>query len=356
MTQSSSKIGVTLGTRPEIIKCASLINELSSRDEEYVVIHTNQHYDWALDMQFFEELELPLPEYNLGIGSGSHGDQTARMMAEIEKVVVAEDITHMVVQGDTNSGLAGALVASKALRRVVHVEAGLRSNDLRMPEEVNRRIIDHISHDLFPPTEPAREVLEDESVAGLIHPVTGNTSVDSVLEYCDKIRIPLNERENQILVTLHRPENVDEPRILEGILSGIDQVARSYDLRAVLPLHPRTRAQLEKHGLKLPMTISEVPLLSFRELLDMQATSRLVMTDSGGIQEEACVLGSPCVVIRTHTDRPETIEVGAAELAGVDEEGIVGAAGRMLSLESVEWEQPYGDGQAGKRIVEALLG
>jgi UDP-N-acetylglucosamine 2-epimerase (non-hydrolysing) len=356
LTQSNSKIGLTLGTRPEIIKCASLINELAFRGEDYVVIHTNQHYDWDLDMQFFEELGLPLPDHNLGIGSGAHGEQTARMMAEIEKVIEAEGITHMVVQGDTNSGLAGALVAAKALKRVIHVEAGLRSNDLRMPEEINRRIIDHISHDLFPPTETARKVLEDESVTGRIHLVTGNTSVDSVLEYSDKSRLPVSERENQILVTLHRPENVDDPRILKGILRAIDQVARSHDLRVVLPLHPRTRAQLEKHALKLPTTISEAPLLSFRELLYMQATSRLIMTDSGGIQEEACVLGSPCVVIRTHTDRPETVEVGAAELAGVDEEEIVASAGRMLSLERFDWDQPYGDGQAGRKIAEALLG
>lgn len=349
------KVGIVLGTRPEIIKLATVIEEVDSRGLERFLIHTNQHYDWELDAQFFEELELPRPDLNLGVGSGPHGEQTAKMLTAIEAAIEREGITHMVVQGDTNSGLAGALAAAKLLRRVAHVEAGLRSYDMRMPEELNRRLIDHISDDLFPPTFTAHAVLTGEAVPGHVHDPSGNTVVDAVLRYAPRSAVPIAEREASILLTLHRPENVDREETLRSILGAVARVAEERDLSVDFPAHPRTRERLERFGIELPARIELSPLKSFRELLALQASARLVMTDSGGIQEEACVVGSPCVVLRTHTDRPETIEVGASRLGGVEGEGIAAAAEAMLAVDRIDWAQPFGDGTSSATIVDALV-
>jgi len=349
------KVGIVLGTRPEIIKLAPVIEEVESRSLDRFLIHTNQHYDRALDAQFFEEMELPTPDLNLRVGSGKHGEQTAKMLTAIEAAIEHEGLTHIVVQGDTNSGLAGALAGAKLLRRVAHVEAGLRSYDMRMPEELNRRLIDHISSDLFPPTATAHAVLVNESVPGQVHDPSGNTVVDAVLRYAPRSAVPIAEREPRILMTLHRPENVDREETLRSIISAVEQVAADRDLAVIFPAHPRTRERMERFCIELPSRIELAPLKSFRELLGLQADSRLVMTDSGGVQEESCVLGSPCVVLRSHTDRPETIDVGAASLGGIEREGIVAAAEEMLALERVDWDQPFGGGSSSRTIVDALV-
>lgn len=349
------KVGIVLGTRPEIIKLALVIEEIESRGLDRFIIHTNQHYDWELDAQFFEELELPPADLNLDVGSGPHGEQTGQMLAAIEVAIEEQGITHVIVQGDTNSGLAGALAAAKLQRRVAHVEAGLRSYDMRMPEELNRRLIDHISDDLFPPTATARGVLAGESVPGRVHDPSGNTVVDAVLRYSPRRAVPIGEREARILMTLHRPENVDDERTLRAILGAVEQVAAANDLDVTFPAHPRTRARLQQFGIELPPQIEFAPLQSFRDMLALQADSRLVMTDSGGIQEEACVLGSPCVVLRSHTDRPETVSVGASSLGGVEQEGIVAASEEMLAVQSLDWEQPFGDGTSSRMIVNTLV-
>lgn len=348
------RIGITLGTRPEIIKLAPLIQELRDREDDYFVIHTNQHYDPELDARFFEELELDPADINLNIGSDSHARQTARMLEAIGQVIEDRRLTHMIVQGDTNSGLAGALAAAKLSCRVAHVEAGLRSYDPRMPEEVNRRVIDHLAHDLFPPTQTAREVLLGESVSGRIHEPFGNTAVDAVLRYSPQLEVPLAEREDRVLLTLHRPENVDDRETLRSILSGVGEVAEVHDLNVVFPAHPRTRKRMDEFGVSLPDRIAIVPPQSFSDVLGLQARCRLVMTDSGGLQEEACVVRTPCVVVRTHTDRPEALDVGSAFLAGVEEESIVAASYAMLNLQRIDWPQPFGDGSASKRIADGL--
>lgn len=349
------KVGIVLGTRPEIIKLAPLIEEFRAQSLDAVVIHTNQHYDWEMDARFFEEMELPPADLNLEIGSGAHGAQTGRMLGAMETAVEELELTHMIVQGDTNSGLAGALAAAKLLRRVVHVEAGLRSYDMRMPEELNRRLIDHISTDLFPPTEISHAALTGESVPGHVHAPSGNTVVDAVVRHAPHRALPIAERQPVILLTLHRPENVDHEPVFRSILEGVAQVAEIAGLEVVFPAHPRTRERLQQLGLELPAPIEMVAPKSFRELLALQAGARLVMTDSGGVQEESCILGSPCVVLRTHTDRPETIEVGGGRLAGVEREAILAAAEAMLALDRVDWEQPFGDGSSSRQIVEALL-
>lgn len=349
------RIGLTLGTRPEIIKLAPVIRELEARGEDHCVIHTNQHYDPELDGRFFGEMELDPPDVNLNAGSGSRRCQTGRTIAAVEAAIEEHGIARMIVQGDTNSGLAGALAAVKLSCRVAHVEAGLRSYDARMPEEVNRRLIDHLSHDLFPPTATARDVLLGESVPGRVHEPVGNTIVDSVLGCSPPPAVPLDERANLALLTLHRPENVDEEPTLRSILGGVAELARRHDLDIVFPMHPRTRKRMEQFGVALPDRIEVAPPQSFGEALRLQAAARLVITDSGGLQEEACVLGTPCVVVRTHTDRPEALAAGSAVLAGVDEEGIVAAGAAMLGLRRSDWPQPFGDGTAGRRIVDALV-
>jgi UDP-N-acetylglucosamine 2-epimerase (non-hydrolysing) len=349
------RVGIVLGTRPEIIKLAPVLAEVDARGLDRFLVHTNQHYDWEMDARFFEEMELPAPDLNLHVGSGPHGEQTGKMLAAIEAAIEQQELSHVVVQGDTNSGLAGALAGAKLLRRVAHVEAGLRSYDMRMPEELNRRLIDHVASDLFPPTATAHAVLTGESVPGRVHDPSGNTVVDAVLRYAPRSRVPIDERDRTILMTLHRPENVDHEPILRVILAAVGEVAVSHDLDVVFPAHPRTRERLERFGIGLPPRVEFAPLQSFRELLGLQASARLVMTDSGGLQEESCVLGSPCVVLRTHTDRPETVEVGASRLAGVEREGIVAAAEEMLAVSDVGWDQPFGDGTSSRTIVDALL-
>jgi len=348
-------IGLTLGTRPEIIKLAPVIQELRARGREHCVVHTNQHYDPELDGRFFEELELPRPDVNLHIGSGPHGGQTGRMLEAIERAIAERGITQMIVEGDTNSALAGALAAVKASCRVAHVEAGLRSYDTRMPEEINRRVIDHIAHDLFPPTATARDVLAEESVPGRIHEPVGNTAVDSVLRCSPRPALPIAKRERRILLTLHRPENVDSEETLRAILSGVERVAREHGLEIGFPAHPRTRKRMKEFGIDLSERFTITAPQSFGAILKLQSTARLVVTDSGGLQEEACVLQTPCVVVRTHTDRPEAVAAGSAILAGVDEEGIVGASSAMLSMRRIDWPQPFGDGRAARRIVDGLV-
>jgi UDP-N-acetylglucosamine 2-epimerase (non-hydrolysing) len=348
------KIGVTLGTRPEIIKLAPVIQALRERQQPLWVIHTNQHYDAKLDRRFFEELELPTPDVNLNVGSGSHGLQTARMLEAIEHTIGERGLTHMIVQGDTNSGLAGALAASKLSCQVVHVEAGLRSYDPRMPEEVNRRLIDHISNDLFPPTETARDVLLGEAVIGRVHEPVGNTVVDAVLSSSLAPAVELDQREPRILLTLHRPENVDDESTLRSILTAVGAAARRHGLSVAFPAHPRTLKRMEQFSVRLPDDIAAISPQSFGDVLRLQASARLVITDSGGLQEEACVLRTPCVVVRTHTDRPEALAVGSAVLAGTDEEGVESAVEKMLAIEHTDWPQPFGDGTAGRKIVETL--
>jgi UDP-N-acetylglucosamine 2-epimerase (non-hydrolysing) len=348
------KIGVTLGTRPEIIKLAPVIQALRERQQPHWVIHTNQHYDAKLDRRFFEELELPSPDVNLNVGSGSHGLQTARMLEAIERTIGERGLTHMIVQGDTNSGLAGALAAAKLSCQVVHVEAGLRSYDPRMPEEVNRRLIDHISNDLFPPTATARDILLREAVLGRVHEPVGNTVVDAVLSASPAPAAPLAERDARILLTLHRPENVDDEETLRSILGAVGAAAERHDLEVTFPAHPRTLKRMEQFGVSLPGRIAVTPPQSFSDVLRLQASARMVITDSGGLQEEACVLRTPCVVVRTHTDRPEALAAGSAVLSGTGEEGIAGGISEMLAVEHTDWPQPFGHGGAGRKIVDAL--
>jgi len=355
------KIAVVLGTRPEIIKMAPVIRELESRNAAFLVIHTGQHYSYNLDSVFFEQLNLPPTKYNLEIGSGSHAEQTARILIAIEKILQEEKPDIVLVEGDTNSVLASALTAVKLHIKVGHVEAGLRSYDRQMPEEINRILTDHCSDYLFAPTEKARAILLGEGVPEPKIFVTGNTIVDTVYQNREIARqksdslstLRLKPRE-YFLVTLHRQENVDNQARFTSILEGLNKVALEFQQPVIYPIHPRSRKQMNRFNLE-PKKLSLIEPTDYLGFLQLESNARLVFTDSGGIQEEACVLRIPCVTLRDNTERPETIEVGSNILAGASPGKILEYTKIMLEREN-NWVNPFGDGEAGKRIVDILEG
>ncbi len=353
-------IAVILGTRPEIIKMAPVIKELGRKQANYFVLHTGQHYSYNLDKVFFEQLALPHPEYNLDIGSGSHAETTGKMLIGIEKILMKESPEVILVEGDTNSILAGALAATKLGIKVGHVEAGLRSYDQCMPEEINRILTDHISDYLFAPTEKAKQILTGEGIGEEKIFVTGNTIVDAVLD-----NLELAERKTDtldtlhlkskeyFLVTLHRQENVDNPERFASILEGLERVSTTYGLPMFFPVHPRSKKMMAKFGLQARSIILAEPL-DFLAFLQLESNARLVLTDSGGIQEETCILRVPCVTLRDNTERPETVDVGSNILAGASAERIADCVGVMLRSKK-NWSNPFGDGRTAERIINIVM-
>jgi UDP-N-acetylglucosamine 2-epimerase (non-hydrolysing) len=352
-------IAIILGTRPEIIKMAPIIRECERRSLDYFVLHTGQHYSYQMDSIFFEQLELPAARYNLDAGSACHAEQTGRIMAGVEKILMDERPEAVLVQGDTNTVLAAALAACKLHIKVGHVEAGLRSYDRSMPEEINRVVADHISDYLFAPTENSKSNLLKEGIPEEKIHVTGNTIVDSVyqnLEISSKKadvleKLGLKPKE-YFLVTAHRAENVDNAKRLGEILMGLELVAKEFSLPVIFPIHPRTRKMVQQFGFEL-CCIRAIEPVGFLEFLQLEAGARLALTDSGGVQEETCILGVPCVTLRENTERPETVDVGANVLAGTGSERIIDGARRMLARQE-GWENPFGDGTAGQRIIQIL--
>lgn len=353
------KISVVLGTRPEIIKFSPIIRECERLGLDYFVLHTGQHYSYNMDRVFFEQLELPEAEYNLDVGSGTHGEQTGRMLIGIERVLREEEPDCVLVEGDTNTVLAGALAAAKLGVKVGHVEAGLRSYDREMPEEVNRVLADHCSDLLFVPTEKSRQILLSEGISGDKVFMTGNTVVDAVFQ-----NLEISKRkggilshlgiddEGYFLVTVHRQENVDNEKRFRGILKGLEMVQEEFGFKVVYPIHPRAKKQLKVFDVEGNGVMFVEPL-DYLGFLQLESNAKLVLTDSGGVQEEACVLGVPCVTLRYNTERPETLEVGANVLAGTDPYEIVEKTKLMLSGDN-SWENPFGDGKAAERIVNLL--
>jgi len=352
-------IAIIVGTRPEIIKMAPVIRACQQKSVDYFVLHTGQHYSYQMDRIFFEELELPPARYNLDVGSGSHAEQTGKIMAGVEKVIGAEKPDIVLVQGDTNTVMAGALAASKLHIKVGHVEAGLRSYDRTMPEEINRVVADHISDYLFAPTKNSRQNLLREGIAEEKIHVTGNTIVDSVYQNKEiamrKVDVLANlglKPNEYFLVTTHRQENVDDKRRLGEIIRGLELITSEFDLPVVFPVHPRTRKMMDSFGFEFN-GIRAIEPLGFLEFLQLEANARLALTDSGGVQEETCILGVPCVTLRDNTERPETLEVGANVLSGAKSERIVGGVVQMLEART-RWKNPFGKGDAGERIVKIL--
>ena len=353
-------LAIEVGTRPEIIKMAPIVRACVARGVPYLLIHTGQHYSFEMDGVFFRELELPAPHHNLEVGSGSQAYQIGAIVTGITPILERERPDVLLVEGDTNSVLASGLAAHKLGIRVGHVEAGLRSYDRTMPEEINRVLTDHLADHLFAPTERARGILLGEGIAGARIHVTGNTVVDEVLRQRARACAPgLLERfgvaaGRYALATVHRAENVEQEPRLHGIFEGLAESGRALGVPVLAALHPRTAKKLEALGMAVDGAVRKLPPLGYLEFLGLEAQAALVLTDSGGLQEEACCLRVPCVTLRDNTERPESLETGANVLAGAERDRIVACA-RAMAARPRDWPNPFGDGRSGERIVGILL-
>jgi UDP-N-acetylglucosamine 2-epimerase (non-hydrolysing) len=353
------KIAIILGTRPEIIKFSPVIRECKRVSQDFFILHTGQHYSYSMDKVFFEQLELPEAKHNLDVGSGTHAEQTGKMLIGTEKILFEEKPDVVLVEGDTNTVLAGALAAVKLNVKVGHVEAGLRSYDRQMPEEINRILADHCSDLLFAPTSKSKQTLLNEGIPESKVFVTGNTIVDAVhqnLGISNKkrnVQAGLDlKKKAYFLATVHRQENVDNEQRFTGILKGLELVQKQTGFPIIYPVHPRAKKQLETFRIKARGVKTFKPL-DYLNFLRLESEAKLVLTDSGGVQEEACILRVPCVTLRYNTERPETVEVGANVLAGTDPKEILRKTELMLNRKN-RWQNPFGDGEAGKKIVQTL--
>lgn len=365
-TMLEPKIAVVIGTRPGIVMFAPIIHELRKRSVPHFVIHAGQHYSPNMDAQFFDDLELPTPAYKLEevAKKKTHGGQTAAMIEGIESILLQERPCLTLVGGDANCNLAGALAARKLRIHIGHVEAGERSHDWRMPEEHNRRIIDHISEYLFTTNEKGREQLLKESVSGVIC-ITGNPIVDASMHHLEMAKTKSNilDRLNlapnkYALLTTHREENVDFPDLLQNLLRGVS----SAGVRLAIPIqflaHPRTIKRLHEFGLwewansLKQMRISEA--VSYLDFVTLLANTKLVFTDSGGVQQEACIHHVPAVTLRENTEWVETLRHGANRLAGTDPRRIVQAA-LEADQSDRHWPVPFGNGHAATNIVDICV-
>ncbi|MDP2216449.1 MAG: UDP-N-acetylglucosamine 2-epimerase (non-hydrolyzing) [Methanolobus sp.] len=347
---------MVLGTRPEIITMCPVIRECESRGLGFYILHTGQHYSFEMDRVFFEELKLPAPKYNMDVGSGLHGEQTGKMLAGIERVLLEDTPDVVLVQGDTNTVLAGALAASKLHIKVGHIEAGLRSFDRTMPEETNRIVADHISDYLFAPTENSKKYLLAEGIPEERIFVTGNTVADAVyqnLEISKQSRKTLErfvlKEGGYFLTTVHGAENTDKKERLAGILAGFEQIYAEFSLPIIFPAHPRTVKMIREFGLQVPEGPQVIDPVGYLDFLQLEGSAKLILTDSGGLQEEACILGVPCVTLRDNTERPETVEVGANVVCG--DKSVIGCVKQMMQV-GKGWKNPYED--AGERIFYAI--
>ncbi len=358
------KIGIVLGTRPEIIKMSPIIDEITKNNTEYVLIHTGQHYDTEMSNQFFIDLELPLPKYNIQTGSNTAISQVSIILSKLEEILIKEDVDIVLIQGDTNAVLAGALTANKLGVPVGHVEAGLRSFDKDMPEEINRLVADNCSLLYFVPTDETAINLENEGVNHNSIYVTGNSIVDACQRNVpiaqDKCDIEKDlEFKEFVSLTLHRAENVDNKSRLNDIVETLINLP----CNIVFPLHPHTRNSLKKYDLYEKIStagnIQITKPLGYLDFLHLLSKSKLVITDSGGVQEEAITLDIPCVTLRYNTERPETIHAGGNILAGSNKDEITGTINKILDNDKLyekmsRAENPYGDGQTARRIYSII--
>lgn len=344
------------GARPNFMKIKPVMDALDSRGVETILVHTGQHYDASMSGSFFEELGLREPDVHLGVGSGSHAQQTARVMVEFEPVVGRMCPDVVVVVGDVNSTMACAVVAAKAGPRVAHVEAGLRSGDWSMPEEVNRVVTDRVSDILLAPSQDAVEQLRHEGRDDSSIHLVGNVMIDTLLGNLaravagDALTTAGVKAKSYGLVTLHRPANVDDPAVLKGLLRALEEIAR--DLPLVFPVHPRGRDRIEAIGVGTGVSIVEP--LGYLDFVALESEAVLVLTDSGGVQEETTVLGIPCLTLRDNTERPVTIEQGTNQLVGRDPERIIEAARRVLASPPPPRQPSLWDGKASERVADVL--
>jgi len=400
-----------VGARPQFIKMAAVSRAIAQYDQGHapdqrikgLIVHTGQHYDYEMSKVFFDELEIPKPDYNLGVGSGLHGEQTGEMLKRVEQVLLKEKPDVVLVYGDTNSTLAGALAAAKLHIPVAHIEAGLRSFNKAMPEEINRLLTDHVSTILFCPTETAVDNLRKEGFINVVNdghllpsppppsplplnpsspnpPLVvnvGDVMYDSVLynlklaedrsDILTRLSLKPSKPMMYALATVHRAENTDDPARLRSIFQALDEIAREL-MPVILPLHPRTRKQLSAlsnwtnsmNSMNPTNSMNSANLViidpvPYLDMLSLEENARLILTDSGGVQKEAFILKVPCVTLREETEWVETVEAGWNVLVGADEKRIVEAARHFSSQRPSHLPlNPYGDGHAGERVVNAV--
>src|SRR2546425_4822957 len=362
------KVIIVAGARPNFIKVAPIVAAMRRRPKDFqpILIHTGQHYDAAMSQAFFRDLEMPEPDIDLGVGSASHAVQTAGVIQAFEPVVISEKPDWVVVVGDVNSTMACAIVCAKLNVKVAHVEAGLRSRDRSMPEEINRVLTDQIADLLLTPSRDGDANLRAEGIPEARIRFVGNVMIDSLMTQLDRARqssvlttLELQEKSYAVL-TLHRPSNVDQQAAFGRILDALEEIARR--LPIVFPAHPRTRKMIDELGLGARVqsmkNLRVIDPVGYLDFLRLTSCARLVLTDSGGIQEETTVLGIPCITLRENTERPITVEMGTNTIAGTDTSKIIAAANRALNNalpESNVRIPEFWDGRAADRILDALL-
>lgn len=354
--KEAMKILTIVGARPQFIKAAVVSRAIKRESCLYeVIVHTGQHYDKNMSDVFFDELDIPKPNYNLGIGGGSHGAMTGRQLEAIEDVLLQEKPEWVLVYGDTNSTLAGALAAAKLNIKVAHVEAGLRSFNRRMPEEINRVLTDHASSLLLAPTEAALKNLKEEGIASDRVRLVGDVMYDASLYYRLRATKPKALKEEGtlsgsfILATVHRAENTDSPEKLRNIILGLE---RATD-QVILPLHPRTRARLDEFNISIPQNIKIIDPVGYLDMIWLEENCRIVATDSGGVQKEAYYFRKPCVTLREETEWIELVDAGWNILAGSNPSEIERAIRSRIVKD--DYAYFYGNGSAGEKVVRALL-
>ncbi len=356
------KVINVVGARPNFMKVAPLVDAMKRREQQFtpLVVHTGQHYDAMMSDTFFKDLELPAPDLYLSVGSASHAAQTAAVMERFEPVVLQEQPDWVLVVGDVNSTLACALVCVKLGIKVAHVEAGLRSRDRSMPEEINRLLTDQISDLLFTPSQDADENLRAEGIPDERIRFVGNIMIDSLNKHleraqhsriCEELGVA---GQDYSVLTLHRPSNVDDRQTFERILGALAAIGKR--LPIIFPVHPRTRKMIQESNLSVDSGLRLVEPLGYLDFLRLYSGARLVLTDSGGIQEETTVLGIPCLTLRENTERPITVTMGTNTIVGTDPAKITSAAFAVLDNKSQERRiPPLWDGQTADRILDALL-
>ena len=356
------KIATVVGARPQFIKAAAVSRAIRGKFADQateVLIHTGQHYDEKMSQVFFDELGIPTPKYNLEISGGLHGAMTGRMLESLEKVLLAEKPDWVFIYGDTNSTLAAALAAAKLHIRVAHVEAGLRSFNMRMPEEVNRIVADRLSSLLLCPTDEAVVNLSKEGLTKGVH-LVGDVMYDVSLHFADiaSQRMDILEGhglapKNYVLATCHRAENTDDPKNLAGIVYGLADIAKARPV--ILPIHPRTKAKIKEYGLLGSLGgVSMVDPVSYLEMVVLEKNAEVIITDSGGVQKEAFFYRVPCVTTREETEWVETVSAGWNILVGSDASRMIDAVeqhARWMKLDV----KPYGHGDAAERIIDVLI-
>jgi len=352
------KIITVIGARPQFIKAAVVSNALRARGIQELILHTGQHFDSNMSDVFFDELGIPKPAFNLGIGGGTHGENTGRMVEGIEKALIEEKPDWLLVYGDTDSTLAGALAAVKLHIPVAHVEAGLRSFNRRMPEEINRILTDHAASVLFAPTSKAVEQLAVEGISGDKVVNTGDVMFDAALFYGKKAdasshilsKLGIKARE-YTLATVHRAENTDDPVRLKAIFKGIGNSNK----QVVLPVHPRTRARLQANNLTLPPNVLAIEPVGYLDMVMLEKHASLIVTDSGGVQKEAFFYQVPCLTLRDETEWVELVEAGWNQVVPPLSSGVVADAIGSARMPGISI-QPYGNGNAAELVADKLAG